>query len=564
MGYELDKLMRQFGVNSPSLTYGGAQVGTPNFQPDKAAFDQYASKYMDQMGNGAMYAQPQFGQVPNNTPMLAQPTYAASSAPTPMPTMPPPALTQTGGQPQHDVGNIGDPLTDLNMRFGGINAPLIPHQDYVDLGGGSFRRYEDYDNVQQFARGGLAEMAGRYEEGGEVVPNPFLGDDVAPAQLPPTIAQPAAPEKMDMQSMLAKYMTPTSAYGDELKTARATASKETEAFNAMLQRAMENQPDTAPSKAEMYFRLAAAFGAPTRSGNFGESLGKVGEAMGQYSKETREAARNKAATTLQLGLQGQQARMQGAKDDLTTLRTLTGDEMKDKRALVAELLKEKAKMTDPQSPAGKQALDEGKVPGTPSYQARVSEIAKETVNKLDAQILALTAAASAAKGNLDVAKEKLRLAKESSKKLTPKEFDLKKETEDSLASAQQAMSDLKRAFNLNPHTFDSSLPDMAQYKLLSNAGSKDKKVQYTDELQNILAKGALSQLKTTFPGAISNSEREALMALQGATAKSIGARDVIIKNGINALKTVEARHKKRLNEINSGAYRDTTQSAGDE
>lgn len=564
MGYELDKLMRQFGVSNPSLSYGGAQVGTPNFQQDKATFDQYASKYMDQMGNGAMYAQPQFGQAQRNTPMLAQPTYAPPAATVADQTSLPPTLPQNGTQPRHDVGDIGDPLSNLDMRFGGMNPLFMPEQDYGDLMGGSFKRYEDFDNVQQYSRGGLAEMAGRYAEGGEVVPNPFLGDDVAPAQLPPAMAQPAAPEKMDMQSMLAKYMAPTSAYGDELKTARATAGKETEAFNAMLQRAMDNQADTAPSKAEMYFRLAAAFGAPTRSGNFGESLGKVGEAMGQYSKETREAARNKAATTLQLGLQGQQARMQGAKDDLTTLRTLTGDEMKDKRALVAELMKEKAKMTDPQSPAGKQALDEGKVPGTPAYQARVAEIAKENVNKLDAQILALTSAATAAQGNLALGREKLDARKEESKKLSPTEMKLKEDTENDLASLDASIGAIGKAYKLNPKTFDNSLPDLAQRKLLEAAGSNHPKLLATQELDNVLTGKALSGLREAFGGNPTEGERKILLDVQGLGAKSREARDAILQNAFVAAKAARERKAKRLESINAGLYRDTTKSAGDE
>jgi bifunctional N-acetylglucosamine-1-phosphate-uridyltransferase/glucosamine-1-phosphate-acetyltransferase GlmU-like protein len=98
---------------------------------------------------------------------------------------------------------------------------------------------------------------------------------------------------------------------------------------------------------------------------------------------------------------------------------------------------------------------------------------------------------------------------------------------------------------------------------LEAVGSKDPKVANTRELENMLEKAALSQLKATFPGAISNDERIALLATQGMSAKSIEERGRILKNASDALKAIYSRNKKRLNEINQGAYR-ATQLPGDE
>jgi len=76
-------------------------------------------------------------------------------------------------------------------------------------------------------------------------------------------------------------------------------------------------------------------------------------------------------------------------------------------------------------------------------------------------------------------------------------------------------------------------------------------------LENMLQKAALSQLKATFPGAISNDERNALLATQGLNSMSVEERGRIMTNAANALKSVYARNKKRLNEINLGSYRAT-------
>jgi hypothetical protein len=181
------------------------------------------------------------------------------------------------------------------------------------------------------------------------------------------------------------------------------------------------------------------------------------------------------------------------------------------------------------------------------------------------------ASINAALSNVAVAKESLNLnqqkfenQKAQQSKLTGPEMTLKTETEDQLGQTEQGISMLKRALELNPNTFDNSLIDSIQYKTLAAAGSKDPKVTNTGELLNLLAKGAISQLKSTFPGAISNEERKALLALQGAEAKNKDERAVIMKAALKALQAVENRSRKRLQQINQGKYRETQPSEGTE
>jgi hypothetical protein len=293
-------------------------------------------------------------------------------------------------------------------------------------------------------------------------------------------------------------------------------------------------------------------------------LAKAGEVLSEQKKAVREASSAERARKLQLGLQAQQAKMAGAKEDLGTLRTLAGEEMKDKRTIAAELLKDYVKSGQPQSSAGKQALDEGLKPGTPEYQKRVSQIGELNVEKQMMQIQTALAGLSAQQANQALAQQKFTFQQEQSTKLTPAELKLKTETEDLVAQTEQAYSNLKRALELNPKTFDTSLVDTAQRKLLEAGGSKDPKVVNTREMENLLEKASLSQLKATFPGAISNDERVALQATQGMAAKSVEERGKIMKNASAALRSVYARNKKRLNEINQGVYRSTTMPGEDE
>jgi hypothetical protein len=389
-----------------------------------------------------------------------------------------------------------------------------------------------------------------------------------PEQAPMTDVAPAAPELGDrsqqLLSLLQKYQgSAVSPYREELEAARKTSTAETEAFQKMLQSAMEGQKENAPSKAEMYFRLAAAFGTPGKTGSFFENLGTAGNVMAQYQKEEREAKKASAASRLQLGLEGQKMRMAGAKEDLTTLRQLAGEEMKDQRAIATELLRDYVKSGQPQSSAGKQALDEGLKPGSPEYQKRVSQIAELNVERQMGLINAQLANMGVQQATAALQQQKFGFQKEQAGKLTAPEMKLKTETEDLLAQTAQGYQNIKRALELNPNTFDTSLVDTAQRKALEAVGSKDPKVANTRELENMLEKAALSQLKATFPGAISNDERQALLATQGMAAKSIEERGRIMRNAADAMKAIYARNKKRLNDINQGAYR-ATQIPGDE
>jgi hypothetical protein len=397
--------------------------------------------------------------------------------------------------------------------------------------------------------------------------------EVAPVVTAPAEVAPAKPARVaapgtlnlppDLAEMLSKYTGGESVYGTELAGARTRAETESKSFNDMLEKALAGTKEEAPSKAEMYFRLAAAFGKPTKTGHFAESLGNVGEVLGEQAKEERAQRKAERALKLQLGLKGQEARMAAAKEDVTALRGLAGEEMKDKRAIATELLKQHIASGEPKSSAGKQAQDEGLKPGTPEFKERVAKISELNIERANTAITSALAGMSVAQANLTLQNRKFELEQEKAAKLTPGELKLKVETEDVVAQTDQALKDLKRAYELNPNTFDSSLVDIAQRKLLESAGSKDAKVIATREQENLLQKAALSQLKATFPGAISNDERKALQDVQGIGAKSKEERAVIMKNAYNALKSVNARHRKRVNEINQGLYRDTTPPTGE-
>ncbi len=386
---------------------------------------------------------------------------------------------------------------------------------------------------------------------------------VAPAAAPAAapmaapVAAPAGDRNQALMAMLGKYFPQNDEYGTELKAARQTMTKESEAFNKLLQDAINQKQESGPSKAEMYFRLAAAFGAPTKTGNFMESLGKAGEAAATMNKEQREAASAERARRLSLGLEAQKLRMSGAKEDLNTLRTLAAEGMKDKRTVATELIKEYVKSGQPESSAGKQAKDEGLVPGTPEFQKRVGQIAEMNVDQQMSRINATLAQMGTAQANLALAQQKFQFQEQQATKLTPAEVKLKSEAEEALTGLDSSIAALQKAYKLNPNTFDASLIDKAQRKLLEETGSKDPKVQNTREMENLLSSGAVEKLKASFGGNPTEGERAILLSLEGLESKSKEERAKIMKNTYIKLKAVRAARQKRLNEISSGFYRNT-------
>lgn len=375
-----------------------------------------------------------------------------------------------------------------------------------------------------------------------------------PVTPPPSATTPVSPAANDLMSMMSKYLGAESTYGPELAAARKRVTAENAAFQDMIANAMK--PDgAAPDKAEMYFRLAAAFGAPTKTGHFTENLAMVGKELGDYAKDVRAAKKADKQLRMQLGIEAQKLKTQAARDELTTLRTLAGEEMKDKRAIVQEYLKSGR----PQSEAGKAAIDAGLTQGTPEFTAFVNKYLDDKIRSGNIVKEAMVAIAA---GNLAVSQSREKRTAESAAKLTPKEVELKSQAETTLGGLTDAMDSLKRAYSLNPNTFEGTWTSIAQQKILEQTDPKDPRVLATREQRNLLGKGAIERLKAAFGGNPTEGERAALLELEGLDAKSKEERARIMKNTYKLLQARHAREKKRLDDINAGRYRETTPEAG--
>jgi hypothetical protein len=656
MGYELNKLMRQFGVSTPgAVNYSGAVAPVAPLEPikdspdlgpgmraarrlvpdaeyenamaqykkdlaayevnkgpqqaaadaDRAAYDQYKNAYMGRVMSTPQYTDAQFQAAPSGAvawqakePGIQGDGRAEVSRSINT------WLTQNPNATPQELRAVMDKYQisgyDMAQARGGSmwgNALSMPtYQNYTPIvpavatvAAPVVQQPAEYN--YEAARGGAVDdLAKKYAVGGAVrkfrlggaegepedtdsLPMPAVqgrpmtppvtravapppveaSPAVRPVMPPASAPTPMSPAANDLAGMLNRYLGQESTYGPELAAARKASADETKAFTDMIAGAMKERT-AAPDKTEMYFRLAAAFGAPTRTGHFTENLGMVGKELGEYSKDIRAAKKADRQLQLQLGLEAQKLRAQTAREDLSTLRTLTGEEMKDKRAILQEYLKSGR----PQSEAGKAAVDAGLTQGTPDFKNFVEKYIND---KIVSGNLVKEAMVQIAAGNLSVAQSRETRAKESSGKLTPGEVKLKSEAETALGNLDDTMGSLKRAYALNPNTFDGTLAATAQLKVLEQTNPKDPRVLATREQRNLLGKGALSNLKAVFGGNPTEGERTALMELEGLDSKSKEERATIIRNTYKLVQQRRAREQKRLDDVAAGLYRETTPSA---
>jgi hypothetical protein len=605
MGAELDRLMKLYGVGSATITpYTGTLKPTDEkdtnyakqlaqYNIDRPIYDQYVQDYKNRIGStGNMYNQPQFGMNTAMPEILKSPVFSN------VVTSATPAATTTSGSTTSGSTTSGSTTSGSTTADTPSTATDYNYQPGEGSGGGGWA-HGGY--IKNYAVGGLNKLAADYDV-------PDITQEANPANLPNIMAQntagstvndaglnppaaapqapapsmggysfgnvggagitaaipsaapapsapsaPAVPSSEAIKDLFDKYNTGKD-YTGEIKAASEKAKAETGAFRDMLTRAMKGNEDNMPSKAEMYFRLAAALGAPTKTKQgFMENVAGAAGAMADYQKSVTEAKRANQSQNLQLALKGQELGMQSAKEELATLRNLQGEENKDKRLLATEMVKEYIRSGEPQSAAGKQAKDEGLKPGTPEYQKRVDQIAQTGVEAKTAEIAKKLSDMENAQARKELAERK---QKEAEKSLTAPELKLKTETEDILAQNDQAMKDLKEAYRLNPKTFDTSLGDVAQRKILENTQSDNPKVVATREMENLLSKGAVNKLRAAFGGNPTEGERAILLSLEGIGAKSKEERALIMQNAFQALQANRERHQKRLEDITSGKYRE--------
>ena len=290
-----------------------------------------------------------------------------------------------------------------------------------------------------------------------------------------------------------------------------------------------------PDKAELYFNLAAALSAPTKTGTFGESLGLAAKQFGKFAADSRKMKQSADAAVLKKAeakLKSLQSRFNKIEDKASEeairnqeqqfkiIKTLgdfgyKGEELKLKAENI-QIKKEQMRLDKlkPKSKFGKIASDKGLIPGTQAYL-------------------------------LDIEKQQ-RLEAEQNNEMPSW---LGKSLEEKVAAgnvARYSLGQLREALRLNDNAYANDLFGLTISELKSLFGSDSVKVTNTRVLRNILSSEALQKLKATFGGQISDGERQALADLSGVTARSKEERKRIINKAIEVLDRLSHNSQKEI------------------
>lgn len=175
----------------------------------------------------------------------------------------------------------------------------------------------------------------------------------------------------------------------------------------------------------------------------------------------------------------------------------------------------------PQSPAGKLAKDEGLVPGTPEYQARVKALAGE------------------GKGMTLSAQEQKELF----------------EAEDIVNASKSVLLNLSKAKELNNKAY-SGFAAGARRTIARNIPGvgESEGVTATTEIENLVLSNGLDQLKAIFGGAPTEGERKILLDIQGSINMSPNERAKIWDRAMQAAARRMKTSQEKMDKIRKGAY----------
>jgi hypothetical protein len=398
----------------------------------------------------------------------------------------------------------GGPVNMDNLvkkyQVGGLNR--MPGFNQMMMG----QQEQDPYTPPMFIEPGLRDMMDRYDMRPEQM---IRSGQMAPARQAPAIQAPAssAPSARDEYDQAAARLRSTI---QDLSSAQETQG---------------------PSKAEMYFRLASAFGTPGKTGSFFENLGAAGQVMADVQSERRAATAGSAASRRDLALELAKFDVQQAREMMLTER----DAMK------------------PLSEYGRIATDEGLRPGSEEHRARVSELQAQAMNR--AQVSADTAAAREQRMT-DVAERQ-------ASRMTATEVRELTESESGVTAADIAIEALNTAIELSPNAYTKSRTDRIARAFAEETNEDSPKVVATRRMEQLVMTNVLNSLKLMFGGNPTEGERAIALATQGLEAISTEERGEILGTLLGIAETRRNELADRAERIRSGEYTQDQEGAED-
>lgn len=172
------------------------------------------------------------------------------------------------------------------------------------------------------------------------------------------------------------------------------------------------------------------------------------------------------------------------------------------------------------SPLGKVAQDEGLKPGTPAFNARVQALQKER----------------------------------SEVKLSTDDRAAIRKAQEAISAGKSLVTNINKALKINEKAYEGFGAGARRSigRNLPIVGDSEG-VKATTELENLMGKNALSQLKIIFGGNPTEGERQILLDLEGALSMSAGERKILFENAMAAALRKIKENEDIIKETRSGS-----------
>jgi hypothetical protein len=317
---------------------------------------------------------------------------------------------------------------------------------------------------------------------------------------------------------------------------------------------------TGPSASERLYQLSAAFAKPTRTRGFAGVMNNIMPVLQQQAQATREDAENRAEALSKLQ-QAQLAAKQGLLgQELTTELKLADLQRKSNAPVrgvaVGDQLKNPytGEVIGGAPPANATTVVDG-VTYLTTPGGRPSTPVPER-SKFRAATPEEAAAYGAKSGQINITTGEFKpvtQAPQAPRKLSQTEQRELFETESVIGGGQETLVKLQRLLELNPTSLEGSLTGVRK-KVGQLFNSDDPAYLAAEEIDNLTKELALGELKTTFPGAISNDERKVLVELKGSASMPRAVRERIWKKAVPVVQRLLQRNTQRLEKLKSGYY----------
>lgn len=375
-------------------------------------------------------------------------------------------------------------------------------------------------------------------------PSPTGGATLGAAPAPAMAPSGQTPLEVLHQKYLNAGRQPKSA---EMTAAEQKYASKNDALISLLKEQANKTEDNAPSKAEMYFRLAAALAAPTKTGAFTENMGLAAKELADFQKSTTDAKKAAAAAKLQLLLKTGEIDAQQAKEELSNLKEGEKEGRDVARTFAMKEYETTSKLAEPQTADEKEAIALGKKKGTPEFAQFIQDKEARRREKEDTELTAR--------------KEESARKKTAETKLAPQDVKMKSNIENEINTYKEALIQIENAIKHSDKAFTGSLPDQLTMSVVKNKfGKADPRVTETENLKAALGSSIL-QSAASMKGSLSDKDLGFLKEISGAAMTSKEARNTTLSNARDKINRAIKRAEQEFELVSSGKYSQKAESA---